>query len=451
MTFSRLASGFATVISLASALTLTGCGVTSATLVAPIVPVTAAAGAQGIFMGGQQPVGNINIQVYAINTSAYGGASTPLLTPGATRTTASGNFNLPSFTCPSVSSQLYIVGTGGQPITNVTNNNLALMAALGPCSNVGANFIDVNELTTVATVYAFSGFMTGISNVGAPASNSTGVANAAATVNKLVNTSNGQLATPGGAGPVVLPANATIPVTLLNTLGDIMEQCVNSSGGSASDTTDGLTNGTGCGKLFYLTPNSLGAYPTDTITAMLNLAQHPTVNVAKLNDLRSASPAFVPSLSVNSPPPAWTIGISYTGGLNAPSALAVDTAGSVWIANKAGNSVVKLAPTGAVTSTLTNTLSAPAGIAIDNTGSAWVTNSAANTVSKINSAGTSATAYTSGLSTPVGIAVDSTNQIWVTNTGNNTVSAFTNAGVAVAPPFSGGGLSGPVSVATSAK
>ncbi len=69
--------------------------------ISPAVPVTIPAGAEGIFMGGQQPVGGVSLQIYAATTSGYGAAATALLTAGSTKTTASGNFNLPSFTCPS--------------------------------------------------------------------------------------------------------------------------------------------------------------------------------------------------------------------------------------------------------------------------------------------------------------------------------------------------------------
>ena len=452
-----LTTTFAALTSLSVAAALTGCGLgTTATVTNP--PVTAAAGVQGIFMGGQQPVGNVSIQIYAASTATYGGAATTLLTAGATKTTPSGNFTLPSFTCPSGSSELYLVGTGGQPIAAVgstpavTNNNLALMTALGTCTAFvnSSNFVNVNELTTVASVYALSGFMTGIANVGGPTSNPTGLTNAFATVNSIVNTTNGTLATAGGGNgstiPTTLPANATLPTTLINTLGDIMEACINSSGGVHTDTS------TSCGKLFANAPNAAGTYPTDTITAMLNIAQNPTKNVAALNSIRSASPAFQTALSVNSPPSAFTIGITYTAGLSAPSAVAVDSAGSIWVASKSNNSVVKLSPAGAVSSTVTSTIVAPTSIAIDTSGNAWVTNSTANTVSKIPSAGTSATSYTGSFSTPSSIAIDSNNQVWVTNTGNSTVSALSNSGAVVSgSPFSGGGLSTPVAVATSAK
>src|ERR1700722_10316748 len=129
----------------------------------------------------------------------------------------------------------------------------------------------------------------------------------------MVTTANGTV-----SGPT-LPAGATLPTTEINTLGDILEQCINSGGGARGD-------GSPCGNLFALAPNAAGTvYPTDTITAAMNIAQNPGRNVAALNQLRSTNPVFQPALNVNSPPSAWTIAITYTGGgLNAPSSIAAD-------------------------------------------------------------------------------------------------------------------------------
>ncbi len=433
------------------ALLLTGCGLGVSPVATP-VQVTAAAGAQGTFMGGQQPVGNILIQVYQTGTAGYGSAATGLLASGSTRTTAAGNFNLPAFSCTS-GTQLYIVGTGGQPIPGTTNANLALMSLLGPCSSYNpSTFINVNEITSVAAVYSISPFMTGIANVGTSATNASGLANAFQSFNKIANSSNGTLATPGGAAPTTLPANATLPSTLINTLADVMEQCVNSAGGAATDTS------TGCGKLFSYTPNSAGTPPTDTINAMLNIAQHPTVNTAQLNSLRSASPVFTPVLSVNAPPAAWNIGITYTGGgLGAPSAVAVDTSGNVWVTNKSNSTVSKFSNVGVALSPAAGFtaggISVPAGIAIDLTGTPWITNSASNSVTKLATSGTSGTNYSgNGLASPKGIAIDSNNQVWVTNTTAGAgVSVFTNSGTATSfsPITPAGGLTTPGSIAVS--
>jgi hypothetical protein len=439
------AAVFAVATSATLGLGLAGCGMgrsTTSTSNAPAAVVAAAA--RGIVMGGQQPVAGVTLQLYQAGTTAYGLAAIPL---GPTvQTNAGGNFNLPSYSC-TAGSQVYLVGTGGQPITGVTNNNLALMAGLGTCGGTYLNnFIDVNELTTVATVWALAPFMTGIANIGSSSTNATGLANAFAAINELVATANGT--TPGP----ILPTGATLPTTEINTLGDILEQCINSSGGAAGD-------GSNCGNLFQLAPNAAGTvYPTDTITAAMNIAQNPGRNVAALNKLRSGSPVFQPALDVNSPPNAWTIAITYLGGgLSTPSSIATDAAGAVWVSNQGNSSVTKLDPTGAALSGSSGFtaggFSAPSAIAIDSSGNAWVANSANNSVTRLNSAGTTGSVFTgNGLSTPKSIAIDGSGNIWVANNGSNTVSAFTGSGSGLAgSPYSGAGISAPVSIAITPK
>jgi DNA-binding beta-propeller fold protein YncE len=192
----------------------------------------------------------------------------------------------------------------------------------------------------------------------------------------------------------------------------------------------------------------------------LNIAQHPgSLNIAYLNDLQSPTPAFSPSLSVNSPPTDWTIAINYTGGgLSKPQSVAVDASGNVWAANPSGNSVTELSNTGAAISggtgfTAGGALSAPYGIAIDLNGYAWVTSSGNNQLAQIAPGGATYLTFTpTGLSTPEGIAIDGADNVWVANSGDSTISGFTNAGSALpSSPYSGGGLSTPTSVAVSPK
>jgi hypothetical protein len=426
-----------------AALALTGCGLgISPTAPAP-VSVAAATSVSGIFMGGQQPVAGVSLQLYAVGTTSYGSAALPLLPAGAVQTTALGNFTLPAFTCPSPSSLVYLVGTGGQPIAAVgqtpavTNNNLAMMAGLGACSTVGQNFINVNEVTTVASVWALSPFMTGISNIGSSPTNPLGIANAFATINKIANTANGKV-----SGPA-LPGNATLPTNEINTLADILEQCVNSGGGSAGDNSP-------CGNLFQNAAPS-----SDTITAAMQIAQNPARNVAALNQLRSASPVFTPTIPVNSPPSDWTIAIAYTGGgLSSPQGVAVDQAGNVWVANATGNSVSQFAPTGAAISGSNGLAagSAPYAVAIDQAGNAWVANSGSNSVTEFSPGGAATLTLTgSGLSTPKSIAIDATGNVFVANSATSAgVSGFTNGGAPLpGTPFTGGGANAPSAVAIS--
>ena len=312
---------------------------------------------------------------------------------------------------------MYLVGTGGQPITGVTNNNLALMVGLGTCGGTYlSNFINVNELTTVATVWALAPFMTGPANIGTSSTNTAGLANAFAAINEIVATSNGTM-----PGPT-LPTGATLPATEINTLADILEQCINSGGGVAGDSS-------GCGKLFNLAPNAAGTvFPTNTITAAMNIAQNPARNIANLNKLRSASPVFQPAFDVNMPPNAWTLAITYTGGgtLSTPSSIATDAGGNVWIANAGNASVTKLDDTGAlVFNSTAGGFSSPSAIAIDGSGNAWVANSGNNSITELSAGGGSGTAYSAnGLSTPKSVAIDGSGNVWVANGGSSKVSAF---------------------------
>jgi hypothetical protein len=441
-------------ILLASALLVTvglsGCGAGVSTVPADVPAKITVPTAHGIVMGGQQPVAGVTLQLYQAGTSGYGSAATPL---GPTaQTYSTGNFDLPSYTC-AVGSQVYLVGTGGQPIAAtdttpaVTNNNLALMVGLGTCGGTYLNnFINVNELSTVATVWALAPFMTGIANIGTSPTNTAGLANAFAAINELVTTTNGSL--PGPA----LPVGATAPLTEINTLGDIFEQCINSGGGVAGDSSN-------CGKLFNLAPDATGTvYPTDTITAALNIAHNPGRNVANLNKQRSANPVFQPTLDVNSPPTSWTIAITYMGGgLSSPTSIATDAAGAVWVTNSGNASVTKLDNTGAAVSGASGFtaggFSTPTAIAIDANGNAWITNSGNNTVTELSSNGSAGTVYHgNGLNTPKSIAIDGSGNVWVGNAGANTVSGFTNSGAGIAgSPYTGAGISAPSTIAITPK
>ena len=224
-------------------LLLSGCGISTSSLATATSSPIAQLQMQGNVHGGQQPVSGATIRLYATNASGYGGLSYTLLN-SAVATTANGNFSITGdYTCPSSSSMVYITATGGSPSSGVSNPNLALMAALGACSTLTpATFISINELTTVASVYALAPFMTGYAAVGTSPANALGLTNAFATVNKLANITTGAI--PGTA----LPAGSTIPSTELNTLADILASCINSSGGTAGDSSY-------CGRLFsYTTP-----------------------------------------------------------------------------------------------------------------------------------------------------------------------------------------------------
>jgi len=75
-----------------------------------------------------------------------------------------------------------------------------LMTALGPCSSLSAgSSVVLNEVTTVASVWALAPFMSGGGDVGASCTNTMGLDNAFLTANNLVNPNTGS--SPGLAIP----------------------------------------------------------------------------------------------------------------------------------------------------------------------------------------------------------------------------------------------------------
>lgn len=413
---SQIARFFAGLTVTAAALATVGCGVASVgSNTAPVgVPQVTL---QGHVLGGQQPVQGSTIQLYAASQTGYGVASTALISAAVT-SDVNGNFSITGdYTCPYSTSQVYITATGGSPGSFGTNANLALMAPLGACGSLSAStFIVINELTTVAGAYSLSGFMSSPTQLSTTPTNVTGLTNAFATVNKLVTVSNGQL--PGGA----LPAGATEPVALLNTLADIIASCVNTNGVGG--------NSTNCANLFADATPPGGTAPTDTLTAALDIAKNPGNNAAALFMLAPATAPFQPTLTAA--PSAYSVSIRYApiGTFSIPSASAVDASGNVWVTNSGNNSIsIVNAVTGAPTIFSGGGLNAPSAIAFDAKGNAWVPNKGNSTLSAFRPSGAGTVALTSNLSAPSGVAIDAQGLIWVTNSTGNSVTAVTASGL----------------------
>ena len=209
--FHRLALVAATL----GALALTGCTLNVDS--APATPIASSIGAiQGKAQGGSQAIVGAKVYVYAAATSGYGAASTLLSATPAT-TDGNGGFNITaSYTCTS-GQQVYLYTSGGNTGSG-TNTAASLMAILGTCPATGTlalttPFIFVDEVSTVAAAYAFSGFAVDATHVAddeAVTGNTTqtlaqtGMANAFANAANLVNVATGTAltATPatGSAG-----------------------------------------------------------------------------------------------------------------------------------------------------------------------------------------------------------------------------------------------------------
>ena len=302
----------------------------SATTTSATLTVNATPANSGTVMGGLVPISVSTIQLYAVGTTGDGSASTPLLTGATLLTDGLGNFTLPSFTCPTPETLVYITATGGNPgLTPGTDNTaITLMSALGACSTVtSAKPIVINELTTVASVFALGTYMTSPTAIGSSSANAADLANDFASVNELVDTTKGT--TPGPA----LPASESVTVTTLNTLADILAACVQTAGGVAGD-------GSACGNLLaaatppapatpaaqpanarapqaFLTraraakfgaqpeTTAAPASPTNTASATQNMAANPSNNVSTLSGLASPTGPYQPQQS--SVPSSWNV------------------------------------------------------------------------------------------------------------------------------------------------
>jgi len=422
---------------------LTGCA-------APATSTSVAAGAadaalSGRVVGGQQPIGNASIYLYAAGSTGDGTGAVNLLT-NPVSTGADGSFTLTSdYTCPSSSTQVYLVGSGGNPGISPSTNNTAslLMAALGDCGNLSAStYTYIDEVTTVAAAWALSQFLGPNANVGSSSTNATGLRNAFLIANNLANT------TTGMAGGAPLPSGSTMESAKLYTLANVISACVNSAGGSS------------CSPLFTAATQG-GVTPSNTLDAALSIVRYPAANIAAVFNAAIPASPFQPSLSAA--PHDWTMSITYTGGAVAsPTAIALDSTGSIWAANYFGGSATKLSAAGVPAAALgfaDPALNESYGITVDGQDSAWITNQESvyyvnngdGCLSKFSSTGQllSGSGVTSSIYYPYAVAADSNGDIWVADNGHSQASLLDTNGnsLAGANGYSSSALPLPVAVA----
>ena len=308
----------------------------------------------GSVFSGTKPIKAAEVQLYAAGIAAgdsgYGSNATAVGAPVAT--SASGAFTL-DVTCPASPGDLvYLVATGGDSGSGA-NSSIALMTALGPCANAAGASVTINEATTVASAYALSQFMTTATNVGSSTTNYLGLQHAFATVGNLVNVTSGAPLTHTPAYPTNLSGdtpilnNSTVPQARINTLANMLNACT-------------ATNGSGCSTLFTAATPPAGSAPTDTLQAILDIAQSPGANPTTRFSSASSSGPFQPVLGAA--PNDWTLALTFTGGglglspVSIPNvtypfagtpvtgpleivntSLAIDAQGNVWVTAYADN------------------------------------------------------------------------------------------------------------------
>jgi hypothetical protein len=500
----RLIAGAAALFTVA--LGLTGCQMGGIQLSGPAPVTTQAAGGvtlSGIVHGGQYPIYGTTLQLYAAGapaapttgsaTGGLGQGATALITPGSMtlastnnyypggasgctylgtptlnplgctalpQTTTGGSFSITGdYSCPSSTSKVYLVATGGDPTgansSSINNQYIAMMAALGPCGNLSSSTgVVLNEVTTVGAVYALNQFMAAPSGAAASTYSSQGGATSGVAVNigassgpvggygasavqtqqigltnafKMVNNISDY--TQGTANAIAANTWATPYSAMTYTVADILAACVN---------INPAVSGTNCTNLMSYAKVG-GVTPADTIQAAWMMARYPQgVNVSSLYGLIVGTSAPFPSYLTTAPSqytievgyqPATTgsnsllasTGCSSTNGTNGtncaisnPISGAFDEYGDLWAYNlnpqsTAGTNtapqtkvfVTEIAPNGALLNGPFNSYTAHGGY-------------------QVSSADPCATTYTHYLSywtasSEPGIAIDQNNVVWVSN------------------------------------
>lgn len=442
-------------------------------------PSTPAATLSGtVFSGQNLPVRGAKMTLYAVGTSGYGAGARSLLGgSGSVLTDDRGRFT-GSYVCSSATARVYLIAAGGNAGAGA-NQGAVMMSALGACGTINAQTIVVNEITTVASVYALEQFMQpGSVEIGGSSSNAIGLANGFKTAANLYDGTTGRLRAKTPAG------NGTIPQTKLDSLANLVANCIESATGSVA-----------CTRLYQATAIA-GVTPQNTLTAMLNIALHPAINLKSL----TLTGPYQPWLA--GAPNDWTLSIEYTGGglnygqliasdaegniwvpnatdpgtlskfgpageplsgaagfggggLSYPQAVAIDQGGNVWAANQGNDSVSEHRSNGTAKSGAgfkVSGLKLPYALAIDGSGGIFTVNGD-NSVTKLNSSGGFAGHFQQGgLDFPFALAIDRSPNVWVANYGfSNRVSRLSNAGTPViANGYSGGGINGAVGVAIDA-
>ncbi len=388
-------------------LTLVGCGGAasfsnpgSTVTTTPDTPqVVTGTAVNGTVYGGHAPIQGSHVYLLQPGTTGYGSLATSIISGGTENTSDpnvpqgaryvttdnNGDFNTGAYTC-TVGRPVYLYAWGGTAGGTVNNNSSVELATLGNCPSSGnfytpdngaLQFIYLNEVSTVATAYTFQPFTLVTNNdawhIGT--SNTTqgllGIANAANTASQLYDIEGGTQISTAGQGEGHLANFATqlsgvdnqgtgiVPQATIDSLANIIAGCIDSVPSRVGNVTSQ------CSGLFTIARDdgtTNGREPTDTATAVINIARFPAGNSSSNNvDATYASDIFALQTSNESPyvpelrnaPHEWTLAINYpenavTGypnqvnpNLGAAESIAVDNAGQIWITAQTQEDIVR--------------------------------------------------------------------------------------------------------------
>jgi hypothetical protein len=301
-------------------------------------------------------------------------------------------------------------------------------------------YIYLNEVSTVATAFAFEGFTptaptttTNATFIGSSSANLMGIANAALNAGMLYDINGSQVTTNyAGEGHIANPktpnGKGIVPQNLINTLGNILAACVDSNNATTVDAQTGES--AQCKTLFETATSNgipkgntgVGIIPVDTAQAAINIAQNPAGNptyttafMTALYTLPAGNVPFTPNLGSTGAgqPTDFTIAIGYPNAFTANS--------------KISSATTLGANPGAL---------GPESIAIDGYGNPWF-NDLTSPYNIFEYTPQGVPAYTTTSTYRVGyITIDPGNNVW---TGTNQIN--TNGEIEiVAPAFTGANI-----------
>jgi hypothetical protein len=376
-----------------------------------------------------------------------------------------------TFTIANTTTPIEVDGAAGMALTGGAPNPAIInLAVLGVCPAAGnknfgngstdpISFVFIDEVSTTAAAYALNAFGSGPFTIGAPAGNLLGIQNAANNAAQLYDIQDSS----SGMALANTPAgNGVVPQATLNTLGNILSACVDSSN-TAIATSDS------CGTLFSTATGTGGTVPTDIATAMFNIAANPagaaagsTTYVTTLHNLQASSPEpYSPNLS--SAPNDFGVAITYPASLNAhvtdAESIAVDGNGQIWTTAQGDTSITLWSPLGTVVNP------SPTGnsngyifgyVSVDTANNAWTGNAddaAGPPIEQFSDLGTLANTFTNNNGTGFKSAYT---VIATQGTDNNDPDAYffegtTTQQIEESTPNGGGvfgGLQGPFNVET---
>jgi streptogramin lyase len=443
-------------------------------------PLSKPASLSGKVHGGNQQVVGATVTLWY---AGQGSSAPPTL--AATTTTDSGGFfsfikdtvngntadngSTSTFSCHSGTDPLtYVMSKGGntQNNGNATQSNTAaaFLGIYGVCSQLSAsNFIDLSEVTTVATMAAasqfFNPFNDTISAVGTGQEKIV-IDEVPATAALLANMTTGLYVpsttiSPAAGGNVApgVTVTATAEPGKVNLIANIISACINSTDSSSTPCTTLFTSTPPpIGNTTYLNPGTAFPAATDTLQALFYLFTNPsnspaagssgTTNLAALFSLAGGVGApYQPSAAQ---PTDWTIAINFVGDgacgtptagtgdfINSPVDIGIDGSNAVWFANsQTGGNLSAITSSGQPLACIhMDAGSSNAGGVLDSSGNIWF--AGGTTMYRYNQNSKQTFSFPAGV-TPLAIAADGLGNVYFTAESAGVGSLYQLTGAATA-------------------